>query len=447
MRSSWREEWFQQQLDAAVNHRPIMLSGSQPQEWQDELHLAQQLAALDMSTESTIRTQLRSRLLRRAQSRRQGWPRQGLAVLPRPRLAPQTRYDRIGAWVAAAALVLLVLLNQPVLAAVQRIFGYGYLPETGFIRLYGTLLLKGPVVQQRDGQSVTVRQGVVAAERTELWIEGDDLPGSPQNAWLELPGGQRLPALSWLPQAGKLTFDMLPQGVRQSTLELPDGWRIPLEWIESEQAGLAPTVVSVPYPQTTPTGEAPSFTAGDRVQVCARAAFVNAEGTHVLLEGEAVQPGAELLWDVTLRRYPVTLSDEHNRAYALRGQEVVASSTGASGASLTLQFSPVPSDVQIVRLRLPALVVRLAGPAAGTPTTLVGPFELVFRLPDLQPMPCPTPKVLGNRAFPSPAPTPTTYREATTPPVSAGRQQDTPNQQPEATRRYLAAGQSITSAG
>jgi len=404
MGSSWQEEWFHQQLDAVVTGQSVGPSDSLSQGGQDELYLAQQLAALDLSAESTIRTQLRLRLRRRAQSHSQMWGRQGwVPTLAQPRLRLRTRYDRIVAWIAAATLVLLVLLNQSALAAVQRIFGYGYLPETGFIRLYGTWLLKGPVAQQHDGQSVTVRQGVVSAQRTELWIEGVGLPDSPQEAWLELPGGQGLPALSWLPDMGKLTFVMLPLGIRQSTLVLPPGWRIPLEWIESEQAGLAPTVVSVPYPQITPTGEAPSFTAGDSVRVWARAAFVNSEGTHVLLESEALQPGAELLWDVTLSTYPVTLGDEDNRAYALRGQKVAADSTGVSGAGLTLQFSPVPGDVQIVRLRLPALVVRLGGPT----TILLGPHELVFRLPERQPRPCPTPQVLSNRTLPSPAPTPT----------------------------------------
>ena len=414
MHSSTWEELFQQQLEAIVNHQPFCLPDCEPKALRDDLCLAQRLAALDLGAESLIRAALRSRLAAWASAR--GRTRH----VARPTAIRQPRPQLKGAYIVAALLALLIIFNQPALAAMQRILGYGYLPEAGFIKLSETVLLKGPVVQQHNGKSIRVSQGIVNADRTLLWIGFDGFSEPPTEAWLDLGMGQRLGALSWSsdqdkPTRGKLAFAALPRSTQQTILSLPGGWRIPLEWAPSEQVGLAPTAVSVPYPQNTPTGlaaQVPCFIAQESVRICVQAAFVDAQGTHVLLSGETCRPGTDFGWDAGMSSHSPHLTDERDQVYPLSEPVLVAERPDAPRANLSLCFAPVAGDVQVVKLHLPALRVQLSDRSqdvtSSVPFTFVGPFELAFQLPKRQPMPYPTPKVIG-RALPSPAPTaPTT---------------------------------------
>jgi hypothetical protein len=423
MRDKRENELFAQHLEAVVRHQPLTVPDSAPKALRAELRLAEELARLDLGAESAIREGLRASLSVQAGAR--GWTPQAHpapASAPRPSLAWPARLRPVGAGMAVILLVLVMAFNQPVLATGQRILGYGYLPETGFFRLSETVLLSGPVVQDHEGITVTVRQGVISSQRTRLWLRFDGPPQSLEGAWLELADGQRLPAESWSwlpdehqPTGGMVSFPALPAGTRRSTLGLPTGWLIPVEWAPAREVSLAPTKVSVPYPTTTPTGWAAQrvcVTATDTVRICVNAAFVDAEGTHILLEGEAIAPGAQLTWVVDIGGQAIQLVDEQRRVYPLKELITPEKSAQLDQASLSLRFSPLPSEVRVVTLRLSTLTFHLSGQPgsakASESLTIPGPFFLAFSLPERQPTVSPTPRAVSeNRASPYPAPTPT----------------------------------------
>lgn len=281
----------------------------------------------------------------------------------------------------------------------QRILGYGYLPEAGFIKLSETVLLKGPVVQSQGGSTLTVWQGLASAERTRLWIRFAGQPWPLEGALLDLGDGQELRATSWAwlpdgqrPTGAVVSFAAMPPGIAQTTFSLPEGWAIPVEWIPAQQASLAPTEVTVPYPKHTPTGPAnlvPCIAAQDTVRLCVKAAFVDAEGTHLLLEGEAIEPGTRLTWDAAIAHQTLELVDERKRVYPLDKAVAVGERPGTGQASLSLRFPSLTDDVQVVALRLSELTVWLhrGVGAAGTSVsvTIPGPLELAFRLPERRP--------------------------------------------------------------
>jgi len=412
------EELFAEQLEAVVRRRPFSLPDSAPQALRAELRLAEELARLDLGAESTIRERLRASLSVQAGAR--GWtpqahPAPASALKASP--AWPARLRPVGAGMAVILLVLVMAFNQPVLAAGQRILGYGYLPETGFFRLSETVLLSGPVVQDHEGMAVTVRQGVIDSQRTRLWLRFEGSPQPLEGAWLELADGQRLPAesWSWLPDehqrtGGMLSFPALPAGTWRSTLGLPTGWVIPVEWSPAREVPLAPTRVSVPYPTNTPTSWATQrvcVTPEDAVRVCVSAAFADAEGTHILLEGEATAPGTQLTWVMDPGSQGIQLVDEAQRVYPL--QELITSQDSAQldQASLSLRFSSLSGEARIVTLQLSGLTFRLSD-QPGALLTLPGPLSLTFSLPERQPTASPTPRAVSDlRAFPYPAPTPT----------------------------------------
>jgi len=426
MRDKRENELFAQQLEAVVRHQPLTMPDSASKALRAELRLAEELARLDLGAESAIRERLCSSLAMQASAPdRNSQVYRTSASASKPSLAWPARLRPVGVGIAVVLLVLVMAFNQPVLAAGQRILGYGYLPETGFFRLSETVLLSGPVVQDHEGITVTVRQGVISSQRTQLWVRFDGPPQPLEGAWLELADGQRLPAESWSwlpdehqPTGGMVSFPALPAGTRRSTLGLPTGWVIPVEWAPAREVPLAPTEVSIPYPTNTPTGWAAQrvcVTATDAVRVCVNAAFVDAEGTHILLEGEAIAPGSRLAWVMDLGSQAIQLVDEQQRVYPLKELIIPEKSAQLDQASLSLRFSPLPSKARIVTLQLSELTFRLSGQPgsakASESLTIPGPFFLAFSLPERQPTVSPTPRAVSeSQAFPYPAPTPTPAR-------------------------------------
>ena len=190
MRDKRENELFAQQLEAVVRHQPLTMPDSAPKALRAELRLVEELARLDLGAESAIRERLRASLSMPASA-----PGRNPQAHPAPASAPKpsstwpARLRPIGVGIAVVLLVLVMAFNQPVLAAGQRILGYGYLPETGFFRLSETVLLSGPVVQDHEGMAVTVHQGVISSQRTRLWLRFDGSPQPLEGAWLELADG------------------------------------------------------------------------------------------------------------------------------------------------------------------------------------------------------------------------------------------------------------------
>ncbi len=397
------ESLFDQTLESVSAYRPLRLSESLPAEVAAELRLAQELASLDLSPQSAVRESLRSRL----------------ALRTKPRPAPLYRPAAGKLALAAAAMLLLALLalvNQPVLAAVQRMLGYGYLPETGFIRLADNTLLQGPVVQEQGNASLSVRQGVSDSRRTRVWVRASDAGQSLAGAWLALDDGRKLAAVSWAwypdkrdPTGALLVFPPLPPGSGQTVLGLPGGWQVPLEWAPAAQVGLSPTEVILPTESQTPPGQslsAPCATPGSLLRICVQAAYVDAGGTHLLLEVEALQPGARFAGEAAPASFRAQLVDEQQRVYASSAPPAAGDKAG----DWSLQFAPLAGDARTLTLRLSDLPVSTADsrdPAqAPALETLPGPFSLAFQLPERQPTFAPTPRVVDGSGSPLPAPTP-----------------------------------------
>jgi hypothetical protein len=230
--------WYPEQFERAAQGGLPQLPPEAPDELRRDLEMAASLAGLDFSAESCQRESLRESLTygRPRSSNRFSAPLVRLAVL------------------ALALLALLTLTNSPVLAAFGRFFGYGYLSQTGFIRLDQTLLLPGPLLVEGSNR-FSINLIVATGDSTRVWLTG----GQIQPGGLELEDGTRLAPLSTeslSPGTLLWTFGPLPASQRRPTLLLQDGRRVTLGLIPAGEAGLAPTAVSLPA--RTPSGSPPA---------------------------------------------------------------------------------------------------------------------------------------------------------------------------------------------
>lgn len=292
---------------APIATTPERLDGSQ-----EGLPAAAQLIAADFRSELRPRSGLQARWTARCYQLEE--------KTNHPVSLLRTRW----AWATLAAVLALAALfvfRQPVLAAVGRLFGYGYFPQAGFVPLEGTRVLRNSVRQEYAGSSLTVRLGVATPDRTNLWLEYSGAARPTDGAWLETPNGERLDLISWTwdpnrtgTRGVRLEFPPLPIQSSQVTLALPEGWRLPLEWILATGAGLPSTDVRAPYPTL---GRASVSTAGPEsptqvpvttdppcvqahgLRVCLAAAQADEAATRVLLEATSLDaqlaPGGDSL--------------------------------------------------------------------------------------------------------------------------------------------------------
>ncbi|NMC46379.1 MAG: hypothetical protein GYA52_06055 [Chloroflexi bacterium] len=300
-------------------------------------------------------------------------------------------------WVVIG-LVLVVLITafifrQPVLAAIGRLFGYGYLPEIGFVQLDTTRVLRNPVIQETEESHLTVLYGLADPERTILWLSFDDEAQPGDGAWLETPAGERVDLLYWdwettrtNPQGVRLEFPPLSSDISQVTLALPQGWRLPLEWIPATQAGIPSAEINAPYP--TLHANSASSSSNDpsqpclpasELQVCLKAAHLDGQGAHVLLEavslGNQLTPGS--LFGGVIETNPINadmkiqLSDDLGNSVLY--PEVPFEATQSEGDHLLqpLTFPVLSTAAQYWTLRVPAF---------GATTIFSEPLELTVDL-------------------------------------------------------------------
>lgn len=276
------------------------------------------------------------------------------------------------AWVVFAAGILITALfifRQPVLAAVGRLFGYGYFSEAGFVRLGTARVLLSPVRQDHAGRSLTVVRGLATPNRTTLWLEYSDGARPADGAWLETPEDERIALSNWRwdpnqpdTRGVRLEFPALPDSINQTTLALPEGWRLPLTWIPASQSNL-PDVRIVPYdepnnePKAEPTraSTAPSDLCVEQhgVELCVLAATTSPENTSVLVEAQSANPEITpgdwfqgLVWGTETE--PVHLRDEQGNTFPMTGQQAG-----------TLTFPPLAIGEQPVTLTIPAVLATV----------------------------------------------------------------------------------------
>lgn len=367
MRDPFQPDEFNRALDSLLGidnaAQPAGLSAAE----REMLEAARRLNAVDLSGEVHPSPEQAAR-----------W-KQAARTAARPAATarrPALRW--VWAGLAVALLAVLVIFRQPVMAAVGRLFGFGYSPETGFVRLGDVRMLSRPVRQEHNGRSLTAVRGLADGEDTQIWLvySADAQPGD--DAWLELPNGTRLDVLGWAWTEIKpgapgvvLTFPPLPDDVSQTLLALPEGWRLPLEWVPAEQSDLQAANVSVPYP-ATPSGTDEPASAGEPpvlqpclqtsgLEVCVRAASPSAESLDVLvavrsLDG-ALTPGTgwDMIPEMLSGDLRLELIDEAGRISPVLPGSTLAAQLQGDEWLQTLRFALPAEDAHTLTLRLPGV--------------------------------------------------------------------------------------------
>ncbi len=337
---------FSTQLDKLLG---IAAKGSEStdQPLDGALEIAGLLTEIDFDAELAPRADIRSRWIRQTQE---------LNRYSSPGYLTTSHWKWI---VASIVIVLLAVFYRPVFATVSRALGYVYVPDIGFVAKDSTLLLKQPVFQEHDRQTVTVARGVATESNITLFLEFNDVARPVDGAWLETASGQKLELSYWeyYPNAPnshgiKMIFPPLPAAIQETTLSLPEGWHLPLEWIPASQSNL-PDVRAVTFDsETSATATADLCTEKNGMKVCVLAATTSMEKTSVLIQGQSSNPQliAGDIWQGFVwqtESEPAKLVDKLGNAFLMDREE-----------SGTITFPPVVSD-QRVHLVIPAVLASV----------------------------------------------------------------------------------------
>ncbi|HVM70624.1 MAG TPA: hypothetical protein VMT91_02615 [Anaerolineales bacterium] len=285
-----------------------------------------------------------------------------------PTRARQALFHPRMAWIVVltVVLILLAVFHQPVFAEVERLFGYIYFPSTGFLPVNTTSVLEQGVIQEHDGVSLTVTQGVATPRETVLVLDFSETAHPGAGAWLETNTGSRLDLSAWeyFPNVSgshglRLTFPALPAGVRQTTLALPEGWRMLLTWLPAAQAHvLKVNVISYSSP-TQSRGQADLCQSSHGLDLCILAATASGDQTVVLVESKIrhgnLRPGGGTFRLVQQSEdTPITIETLPG-GQKLIGREIP---TGIDSPTFQRQliFPTLPAGEKSIRLSIPAVL-------------------------------------------------------------------------------------------
>lgn len=322
-------------------------SNSTEQHMDVAIEVAGLLTEMDFDAELAPRADIRSRWIRQTQKLNRD-SSQGYFYMPHWK------------WIVAfIVIVLLAGFYKPVFAAVSRALGYVFVPDVGFVARDSALLLKQPIFQEHEAQTVTVTRGAAAVKGVTLFLEFNDVARPVDDAWLETSPGQRLELSDWeyypsVPDSHgiKMIFPPLPTGIQETTLSLPEGWHLPLEWIPASQSNL-PDVRAVPFDSKTSASATSDLCAEkNSMKICVLAATTSVEKTSVLIQAQSSNPQLVagdiwqgLVWQTESQ--PVKLMDGSGNAFSMDREE---------GGTLT--FPSVAGD-QKVHLVIPAVLASV----------------------------------------------------------------------------------------
>jgi len=283
-------------------------------------------------------------------------------------------------WILIIALRALLLLTG-VAYAVGNLLGYVYVPQANaFFPADATLAIRQPVLQQHDGRSVTVQQGLAVPGNVTIWLDFSDTARRVDGAVLKTPDGKSVALSYWeyapnqpASRGVRMTFAPLPPGTSMTTLSLPEGWQIPLEWIplaSAQKTTSAPSnapypLAATPTPTIIPTAQAPCV-ASHQIQLCVLSATQSAGKTIVLVGaktlGGQLSPGSDfpgmLVWQD--EKSSIVLVDAQGHTLPLENAEPDQSGTAPlDGSTAQLTFTGVPADGQPVKLSLPGFYASM----------------------------------------------------------------------------------------
>lgn len=336
---------FSVQLDGLLGLSPNVSKTNEPQ-IEIALQVAGLLDEMNFDAELAPRADIRSK-----------WTQQPQRSIPN-RFTRQLSASRwTWTFILVILFALLVAFRQPVFAAVSRMFGYVYISDIGFLPMESTLMLEQPILQEHNGQTVTVTRGVATSENIIVFLDFNDIARPVDGAWLETSAGERLEPLEWQysPNAPasrgiQIIFPPLPSDITQTTLTLPEGWHLPLTWIPVSQSNL-PDVRTVPYAEQTP--ETPNLCVEKYgINLCLLAATTSVENTSVLIQAQSTNPQLiagsvmqGLVWQTETEQ--VKLTDEQGNAFPMDSEQ-----------NGTLSFAPLAGN-QKVTLTIPALLASV----------------------------------------------------------------------------------------
>ena len=272
--SSWQLPW----------HHPA-------RESRELLPVVTRLAKLEFAAESPEQTALKARWVA------------GMSDVQRqaPERKTALRWARIWIPIFLLLAALLFAFRQPLQTVFANMLGYGYIEGVGFFKLDSVYVLSGPVMQQHEGESLTVLRGLSDAGETQLWLHASDAAVDFSGVWLETVDGTSLPVKGWqmltdAAHSGEalLSFQPLTSEQMQVTLIFPAGWHLPLQFVSGaewqDRANHTLSAVTVPY--TTPTATiAPTVlnpcVSPQGFEVCVRDAAYSSDGLQVLLGSDA----------------------------------------------------------------------------------------------------------------------------------------------------------------
>jgi hypothetical protein len=164
-----------------------------------------------------------------------------------------------------------------------------------------------------------------------------------------------------------------------------------LAWIPATEAGLAPTQVSSPELTQTPSGKAtamPCLNVTEKWMLCAQAAYMDRQGTHLLLELQPVQNGKSVHGYIKMINQ-AELRGDHHQFYPL-GAFIPGEMDGTN--ALTLQFSPIADGIMNVTLHLSGIHIQ----QDEKEIEAAGPFDLALHLPARREKVSPTPSLFQS---------------------------------------------------
>jgi hypothetical protein len=294
-------------------------------------------------------------------------------------------------------------VNQPAFASVNRSLGYGFLPEYGFFRLSNTFLLEGPLRIEDDKKFVEINQGFSQKNETTLWIKTDlDEEGLPLLIMMDFANSLQEGKIISSDGLGNYTVQFAQEFTQedQPLLIINSEIIAKLNWIKSQSAGLAPTMVMVSNSSYDFEEDDiyPCSIVQEKIKICVEAVFRDQQGMHVQLLIKSGQNNDEIFWvESSLSQTKIT--DEFQRSY----QAVIEKCDLEGCHQVTLLFKDVSTLTDIYQLRFNGVQIQQKSEKIDLSNIDVIEIKLPKSIPNFEP----TPRIYPTAApdfLPVPAP-------------------------------------------